>query len=129
MDQNSAANGLSEREAGQTLVAAWDALLESLGEDWSDLFVEVELRPDEPLHPVALTISPLNPERCGERAAFRFRVGRSFGYGASPSIVRRCLRLLDERSVEGRLRLLDLLAQRRPFETQGPVWRLAGRSL
>ncbi|MGA9762710.1 MAG: hypothetical protein WBQ14_09825 [Gaiellaceae bacterium] len=129
MEQNSAANGLSEREGGQTLVAAWDGLLAGLSEDWSDLFVEVELRPDEAFHPVALTVSPLNPERCEKRAAFRFRVGRAFGYGAAPSITRRCLQLLDERHVEGRLRLLDLLAQRRPFETQGPVWRVAGRSL
>ena len=129
MEQNSAANGLSESGARQTLAAAWDGLLEGLSEDWSDLLVEVELRSGEPYPPVALIISALNPERCDQRAAFRFRVGRDFGYGAAASAVRQRLELLDEHHVEGRLRLLDALLQRRPFETQGPVWRLAGHSL
>lgn len=129
MEQDSAANGLSESGAGQTLAAAWNGLLADLSEDWSDLLLEVELRPGEPYHPVALIVSALNPERCDERAAFRFRVGRKFGYGAASSTAVHCLKLLDEHQVEGRLRLLDALSQRRPVETQGPVWRLAGRSL
>ena len=129
MEQDSAANDLSAPEGGQTLVAAWDDLLETLSDSWSDLLVELELRADRPYRPVALTVSALNPERCGERAAFRFRVGRDFGYGAAASTARHCLELLDEQQADGRLRLLDLLSQRRPFETQGPVWRLGGRSL
>jgi hypothetical protein len=129
MEQDSAANDLSTRGGGQTLAAAWDDLLETLNDDWSDLLVELELRPDRPYQPVVLTVSALNPERCDKRAAFRFRVGRDFGYGAAASTARHCLELLDEQRVEGRLRLLDLLSQRRPFETQGPVWRLGGRSL
>jgi len=129
MEQDSAANGLSESRAGQTLVAAWDDLLINLSEDWSDLFVEVELSTAEPYHPVALIVSALNPERCDERSSFRFRVGRAFGYGAATSTVSRCLKQLDEHEVEGCLRLLDVLSQRRPFGTQGPVWRLEGRLL
>ena len=129
MEQNSAANDLSESGAGQTLVAAWDELFEGLSEDWSDLLAEVELRPDKPYHPALLIVSALNPERCDGRAAFRFRVGHAFGYGAAASTARHCLELLDEHGVGGRLRFLDVLAQRRPFETQGPVWRLEERSL
>ena len=129
MEQNSLANGLSESGAGQTLAAAWDDLLASLSEDWSDLLLEVELGSDEPYPPVAMIVSALNPERCDGRSAFRFRVGRTFGYGASASTVGRCLKLLYEYPVEGRLRLLDVLSQKLPFETQGPVWRLGGRSL
>ncbi len=129
MEQDSAANGLSESEAGQTLLAAWDDLLDGLSEDWSDLLVEVELDPDEPYHAAALIVSPLNPERCDERTAFRFRVGRDFGYGVAASAARHCLALLDEHEVEGRLRLLDVLSQTRPFETQGPIWRRGGHSL
>ncbi len=129
MEEDSVANGLSESRAGQTLTAAWDDLLENLSEDWSDLLVEVELRPEEPYHPVALSVAELNPEHCDRRTAFRFRVGRNFGYGASASMARRCLERLDEREVEGRLRLLNVLSQRRPVETQGPVWRLSGRSI
>ena len=129
MEQDSAANDLSALGRGQTLAAAWDDLLETLSDDWSDLLVELKLRPERPYHPVALIVSALNPARCDERAAFRFRIGRDFGYGAAASTARHCLELLDEQRVEGRLRLLDLLSQRRPFETQGPVWRLEGRSL
>ena len=129
MEENSAANGLSERVAGQTLVAAWDKLLEGLSEDWSDLLVEVELLRDEPYYPALLLASPLNPERCDGRTAFRFRVGHRFGYGAAAPMARHCLELLDERQVEAHLRVLDLLSQRHPFATQGPIWRLRGRSL
>src|ERR1035437_4295831 len=101
MEQISADNGLSESRGGQTLAAAWDGLLASLSEDWSDLLAEVEFSPSEPYDPVALLVSPLNPERCDERIAVRFRVGRSFGYGAAPSAVRRCLKALDEHGIEG----------------------------
>jgi hypothetical protein len=129
MGQNSATNGLSERRARQTLAAAWDDLLGSLPEDWSHLLVEVELRSEEPYELASLTVSPLNPGRCEKKTAFRFRVGHDFGYGASTHTARHCLCLLDEHGVEGQLRLLQLLSQRRPVETQGPVWRLGGRSL
>ncbi len=129
MEQNPAETGLSESGARQTLAAAWDDLTERLSDDWSDLLVEVELRSNQPYSFAALIVSPLNPEHCDERDAFRFRAGRDFGYGAAAPLVRRCLELLDEHEVEGRLRLLDVLSQRRPFETQGPVWRIGGRSL
>jgi hypothetical protein len=129
MEQNPAGNGLSANRAGQTLAAAWDGLIDGLNDDWSDLLAEVELLSDLPYFSAALIVSPLNPGRCDERAAFRFRVGRDFGYGAAPGLVRRYLELLDERGIKGRLRLLNVLAQRRPFETQGPVWRIEGRSL
>ncbi len=129
MEQDPAENGLSVSGAGQTLAAAWDGLVDGLSDDWSDLLVEVELFSDLPYYSAALIVSPLNPGRCDERAAFRFRVGRQFGYGAAPALVRRYLELLDERGVKGGLRLLNALAQRRPFETQGPVWRIEGRSL
>lgn len=129
MEQDPAENGLSVSGAGQTLAAAWDGLVDGLNDDWSDLLVEVELLSDLPYFSAALIVSPLNPGRCDKRAAFRFRVGRDFGYGAVPALVRRYLELLDERGIKGRLRLLNVLAQRRPFETQGPVWRIEGRSL
>jgi hypothetical protein len=129
MGQNSAAIGLSERGARQTLAAAWDDLLGSLPEDWSHLLVEVELRSEEPYELAFLTVSPLNPGRCEKKTAFRFRVGHDFGYGASTQMVRHCLGKLDEYEVEGHLHLLQVLSQQRPVETQGPVWRLGGRSL
>jgi hypothetical protein len=123
------ASGLSARGSAQTLVSAWNQLLERLPDDWSHLYAEVELLPTAPYADVALIVSPLNPARCDGRAAFRFRVARSFGYGASLAMAKRCLERLDEARVPGRLHLLQLLAEKRAVETQGPVWRLGGRSL
>lgn len=127
--ENPVESGLSARGPAQTLVAAWNRLLERLPDDWSHLYAELELRPTESLEDVALIVSPLNPEHCDGRTAFRFRVGRSFGYGAAPEMAGRCLERLDEARVSGRLHLLQLLAEKQPLETQGPVWRLGGRSL
>jgi len=128
-EEKPVARDLSARGSAQTLVSAWNRLLERLPDDWSHLYAEVELQPTESYAEVALIVSPLNPERCDRRAAFRFRVGRGFGYGAAPEMTRRCLERLDEARIPGRLHLLQLLAEKRPVETQGPVWRLGGRSL
>ncbi|MGD0272543.1 MAG: hypothetical protein ABSB96_02270 [Gaiellaceae bacterium] len=129
IEENPVASGFSARWSAQTLVFAWNRLLERLPDDWSHLYAEVELRPTESYADVALIVSPLNPEHCDGRSAFRFRVGRSFGYGAAPEMARRCLERLDKARIPGRLHLLQLLAEKRPVETQGPVWRLGGRSL
>ena len=129
IEADSVASGVSGRGSAQTLVSAWNRLLERLPDDWSHLYAEVELRPNELYEDVALIVSPLNPAHCDGRAAFRFRVGHSFGYGAAPEMVRRSLERLDEARIPGRLHLLQLLSEQRPVETQGPVWRLGGRSL
>jgi hypothetical protein len=129
MEENPAVHDLSSGPFTQTLVTAWDRLIVRLPEDWSHLLVEVGLQREEPYEPVAVIVSALNPQRCDSRTAFRFRVGRDFGYGASTQMVKHCLGQLDEARVEGRLHLLEMLSQRRPVETQGPVWRLGGRSL
>jgi hypothetical protein len=124
-----AGSDVSAPGAAQTLADTWDRLLERLPEDWSHLLVEVEVPTELPYDRVAVTVAPLNPERCDPRMAFRFRVARAFGYGANTSLARHCLGLLDEVPVEGRLRLVESLSQRKPVETQGPVWRLGGTSL
>ena len=129
MEENPAANNLSSGPFTQTLVTAWDRLIVRLPEDWSHLLVEVDVEREEPYEPVATIVSALNPQRCDSRTAFRFRVGRDFGYGASTQMVRHCLGQLDEYEAEGHLHLLQVLSQRRPVETQGPVWGLGGRSL
>jgi hypothetical protein len=129
MGQVQAVTGLSTDERAQTLSAAWDSLLERIAYDWSHLLAEVELETEVPYEDVALAVSPLNPERCQRQAAFRFRVGHDFGYGVPAVLARRCLESLDAAGVEGRLRLLEVLSERRSLDAQGPVWRLEGRSL
>jgi hypothetical protein len=127
--ENPASPDLSAAGGGETLVAAWERLLSELPEDWSGLYAELEPLDRDALAAAALTVSPLNPERCEGPAALRFRVARNFGYGAAPEMARRCLERLDEEGARGSLRLLELASDDRPVETQGQVWRLGGRSL
>ena len=64
-----------------------------------------------------------------DRTAFRFRVARMFGYGASPEMTRRCLERLDAEGIPGRLTVLHVLSDTHNVATQGPVWRVAGKAV
>src|SRR2546423_12643622 len=105
-----------------SLAAAWDIEVARLPPDWSDLYCEVRLTSTDYLERAALLMAPLNPARYGGETGFRFRVARTFGYGAAPEMTRRCLARLDEEAIRGTLRLLRVLADTYPNATQGPVW-------
>jgi hypothetical protein len=113
----------------RTFVAAWDAAVAALPDDWSDLYAEVELSSSDYLERTALLLAPVNPSRYGATLAFRFRCARSFGYGASPVMTRRCLARLDEEGIRGSVRVLHALSDTWPVQTQGPVWHIAGRAV
>ena len=51
------------------------------------------------------------------------------GYGAAPTMARRCLERLDEEHITGALRFLRVLSATSHVATHGPVWREAGRSV
>jgi hypothetical protein len=108
---------------------AWDAELAMLPDDWSDLYAEVDLASSDYLERAALLLAPLNPSRYDDKAGFRFRVARSFGYGGSPEMARRCLARLDEEGIRGHVRVLHALSDTRPVQTQGPVWYVEGRNV
>ena len=108
---------------------AWDAEVAALPDDWTDLYAEVELYSSDYLERAALLLAPVNPARDDGRAAFRFRCARSFGYGASPEMTRRCLARLDEEGMRGSARILRALSDTKPVQTQGPVWYVGGRSV
>ena len=110
-----------------TLVGQWDSLLEELPEDWSDLWAEVELTSSDYLERGALLLAPVNPTRAGKRLAYRFRVARRFGYGASEEMARRCLERLDQEGITGEVRVLHALSDTKPVSTQGPVWYVGGK--
>jgi hypothetical protein len=112
-----------------SLAGAWDAEVARLPPDWSDLYCEVRLTSTDYLERAALLMAPLNPARYGGETGFRFRAARSFGYGASPEMTRRCLERLDEDGIRGSFRLLRVLADTYPNATQGPVWYVGGRSV
>jgi hypothetical protein len=103
------------------LEEAWLAAVAALPEDWSDLYAEVEVSSSDFLDPAALRLAPLNPSRPDRGLAFKFRVARSFGYGASAEMARRCLARLDEEGIKGRLVILWALSDTKAVSTQGPV--------
>jgi len=115
--------------ARRSLAETWDAEVEALPPDWSDVYGELELSSTDYLDRAALLIAPLNPARYGGKPGFRFRCARRFGYGASPGMVRRCLERLDEEGITGEVRILRSLADTQPVATQGPVWYVGGRSV
>jgi hypothetical protein len=104
----------------------WQQLLDELPEDWSDLYAEAELRSSDYLERAALLLAPMNPSRVRDRTAFRFRVARSFGYGASPEMARRCFERLEAENIRGSVRILWALSDTKPVYTQGPVWYVGG---
>ena len=112
-----------------TLAETWDAAVAGLPPDWSDAYAELDLTSTDYLERAALLTAPLNPARHGERPAFRFRCARRFGYGASAGMVRRCLERLDAEGIRGDVRILRALSDTHSVSTQGPVWRVDGRSV
>jgi hypothetical protein len=115
------------RAAPVPLAEAWDEAFAELPPDWSDVYAEVELTSSDHLAPAALALSPLNPARDGQRFALRFRCSRDFGYGAPAAMVRRCLERVDAAGIPGTVRILRVLSDTHPVQTQGPVWYVGGK--
>jgi hypothetical protein len=109
--------------------AAWDSEVARLPEDWTDVYAQVELASSDFLDRGALLLAPLNPSRFDDSASFRFRVARTYGYGASPEMTRRALERLDEEGIGARVKILHALSDTRPVVTQGPVWYVDGRAV
>ncbi len=131
---------VSEREAPEpsaapaapstrSLVDSWDDALSELPPGWSDLLCELELDSSDHVPRAALLGAPLNPTRNPDATALRFRVSGSDGYGVSPLMARRCFERMDAEGITGRIAVLHGLSDTENAVTQGPVWRLAGRSV
>ena len=118
-----------EPVAASSLVDAWDALLAALPPDWSDVLGELELDSSDHLPRAALLGAPMNPTRGPGDVALRFRASGKQGYGVSAQMARRCFERMDAEGITGRLRVIYELSDSENAVTQGPVWRLAGRSV
>jgi hypothetical protein len=112
-----------------SLVNAWDDAVARLAPGWSDLLCELELDSSDHLPRAALLGAPMNPTRNPEAIALRFRVSGKQGYGVSPGMARRCFERMDADGITGRISLLGELSDTENADTQGPVWRVAGRSV
>jgi hypothetical protein len=113
----------------RSLVDSWDRMLTEVPPDWSDILCELELDSSDHLPRAALLGAPLNPTRNPDAIALRFRVSGKQGYGAHPNMVRRCFERMDTEGITGRIDVLYVLSNTENAVTQGPVWRLAGRSV
>ncbi len=113
--------------ARRTLSEAWDAALEVLPADWSDLLVELELDSSADVDRGAVLCAPLNPIQSTGRPGYRFRCASERGYGASAGMVGRCLSRLDENGISGRLRITRVLCDVHPVGTQGAVFTTGRR--
>ena len=76
-----------------------------------------------------MQLAPVNPRRVPPGATLRFRCAATFGYGASPGMVKRCLERCDEKGIRGTVRVVRVLCDTRPVATQGPVWHMGGRTV
>ena len=112
-----------------SLVNAWDDAVAQLAPGWSDLLCELELDSTDHLPRAALLGAPMNPTRNPGAIALRFRVSGRQGYGVPPGMARRCFERMDADGITGRISLLGELSDTENADTQGPVWRVAGRSV
>jgi hypothetical protein len=112
-----------------SLAEAWDEAIGALPPTWSDLLSELEVDSSDYLARAALLGAPLNPTRNPDALALRFRAARTKGYGAPAPMVRRCLERMDADGITGTVTILNALSETDNVATQGPVWRVAGRSV
>ncbi len=113
--------------ARATLAAEWDAALQALPGDWSDLLADLELSSSADVDRAAVLCSPLNPIQGTGRPGFRFRSASRRGYGASTGMVHSCLRRLDGENIGGHIRIARVLSDVHPAGTQGAVFVLGRR--
>ncbi len=113
--------------ASVTLSDAWDAALELLPADWSDVLVELELDSSADVDRGAVLCAPLNPIQSAGKPGFRFRAASHRGYGASAGMVATCLGRLDDDSISGRVRITRFLSDVHPVGTQGAVFSIGRR--
>jgi hypothetical protein len=111
------------------LAEAWDAVLDELPSDWSDLLCALELESSALLPRAALLTAPINPTRAPDRVGFTFRCARNAGYGVSPGMARRCFERLDAEGIAGRVEVLRAISDTDNVGTQGPVWYVGGKAL
>jgi hypothetical protein len=77
----------------------------------------------------ALLLAPMNPTLAGGPWSLQFRAARRVGYGVAAEMARRCFERLDRERITGRLGILQAVSDDRPVATQGPVWRVGGKSV
>jgi hypothetical protein len=115
--------------ADESLVASWLNAEQSLPADWSHALCELEVRSTDYIDRASLDCVPMNLRRIGDTNRLRFRAARTFGYGASPAMVRRCFERCDADGIKGAVQVVNAVSSSDPVGTQGPVWMTAGTNV
>jgi hypothetical protein len=123
-----AATAPAEPIRAASLAEAWDGAVADLPPGWTDVLCELELDSTDSVPRAALLGSPLNPAR-GPGTSLRFRASDGIGYGTSSGMVRRCFERMDAEGIRGGIRVLQGVSDVGNVGTQGPIWRVAGRSV
>src|SRR4029077_20292942 len=113
----------------ESLRAQWERRLAAVPTDWSDIYAERRLCSPAYVERGAFLLAPINPGRYGAPASLRFRSAHHFGYGVSAEMAARCLGRCDDEGITGEVEILYVLSDTQPVATQGPVWKLGGRTV
>ena len=116
-----------EEAPARSLAAEWQAALEALPSDWSDVVAELALHSSADTDRAAVLCAPINPSQSTGKPGFRFRCASARGYGASAGMVGRCLERLDEAGITGHVRITRTLSDVHPVGTQGATFSVGRR--
>ena len=94
--RNDGRAGARRRARTTSLAESWDTALAGLPPDWSDLYAELTLTSTAFVAPASVLCTPINLRLEGDGSVLRFRSAQTFGYGASPGMVRRCFERCDD---------------------------------
>jgi hypothetical protein len=111
------------------VASQWVDLIDALPDDWSHLLAQIDFDSSDFVTRAALLMVPTNPRIAGGTNSFRFRCARSRGYGVAPDMARRCFERLDRERITGRVSVVQVVSDAHPVATQGPVWRVGGKSV
>jgi hypothetical protein len=126
-DGEVAADG--QQGSSNPLATQWNGLVTALPEDWSHLLAQLDLDSSDFIDRAALLVVPTNPSLVRGSRSLRFRAARKEGYGVAVGMARRCFERLDRERITGRVSIVHAVSDARPVATQGPVWRVDGRSV
>ncbi len=112
-----------------SLAAEWQELVDALPTDWSHALAHVTLASSDYVDRGALLLAPANPQLVDGRSTLQFRAAQHVGYGVSSGMARRCFERLDREGITGRIEIVHVVSDAHPAATQGPVFRIGGKSL
>jgi len=98
-----------------TLAGAFQSILDSLSDDWSDLELDLRIADESRYIEAAVYLVTCNAQPYSHYDwHWRLLVAHKFGHAASAPTVRGTLRLLDEAGIEGELALREQRTGRAP---------------